>query len=76
MASGLNDLELAEEIAFEFVGGGAGRMTRADILFHIVNHATYHRGFVGDMLYQAGITPRATDLPVYIRDVQTASQDA
>lgn len=35
-----------------FVGGGEGAMSRMEILHHIVNHTTYHRGFVSDMLYQ------------------------
>jgi uncharacterized damage-inducible protein DinB len=44
-------------------------MTRGEIILHLVNHATYHRGFVGDMLNQAGVVPRATDLSVFVRDV-------
>ncbi|MBD9538909.1 DinB family protein [Ensifer sp. ENS04] len=62
--------DVSETIRFEFVGGGAGAMTRQDIILHLVNHATYHRGFVGDMLYQAGVTPPANDLTVYTRDVK------
>lgn len=61
--------DLDETIEFQFVGGGDGAMTLAEIVLHLVNHATYHRGFVGDMLYQAGVTPAATDFPVYLRDV-------
>ena len=65
---GLSDAALDEIVVFEFVGGGAGSMTRSEILMHIVNHGNYHRGFVGDMLYQAGTPPTATDLPVFLRD--------
>ena len=43
-------------------------MSRTDIFMHIVNHGNYHRGFVGDMLYQAGTTPPATDYPVFLRE--------
>ncbi|MBL4639833.1 MAG: DinB family protein [Kordiimonadaceae bacterium] len=64
----LTDAALAEGVTFEFVGGGDGAMTRNEILQHIVNHGNYHRGFVGDMLYQANVTPPATDLPVFLRD--------
>jgi uncharacterized damage-inducible protein DinB len=67
-ADALVDETMAETINFEFIGGGYGAMTRAEIVLHIVNHGTYHRGFVGDMMYQAGVTPRATDLPVFLRD--------
>jgi uncharacterized damage-inducible protein DinB len=60
---------LDQAIAFEFIGGGQGKMTRQEMILHVVNHGTYHRGFVGDMMYQAGVTPDATDLPVFLRDV-------
>ncbi|MEO7734217.1 MAG: DinB family protein [Kofleriaceae bacterium] len=64
----LSNDQLAEAIRFQFVGGGDGVMTRGEIILHLVTHATYHRGFVGDMLNQASVKPRATDLTVYLRD--------
>lgn len=60
---------LAKPINFRFVDGGAGRMTQEQMILHVVNHGTYHRGFVGDMLYQVPVVPAATDLPVFLRDV-------
>lgn len=68
-ADSLKAADIEETVHFEFIGGGTGAMTRQDIIMHVVNHGTYHRGFVGDMMYQAGVTPDATDLPVYLRDV-------
>jgi len=61
---------LDKVVHFTFVGGGEGVMTRAEIMLHLVNHATYHRGFVGDMLYQAQAVPPATDLTVYLREAR------
>lgn len=61
---------LEEIVHFRFVDGGEGAMTRNDIILHIVNHATYHRGFVGDMLNQVPVKPIATDLPVYLREIK------
>ncbi len=58
-----------ERVHFRFVDGGEGVMTRGEMILHVVNHASYHRGFVGDMLYQIPVTPPATDLPVFLRDV-------
>ncbi|MDR2334792.1 MAG: DinB family protein [Burkholderiaceae bacterium] len=60
--------DLAKVVHFEFVGGGQGSMTREQIVLHVVNHGTYHRGFVGDMMYQVPYTPPSNDLPVFIRD--------
>lgn len=65
----MSDAELGEDIRFQFVGGGDGVMTRGEILMHLVNHGTYHRGFVGSMLTEAQVRPRPTDLTVYLRDV-------
>jgi len=71
-AEGLSETALSEIIEFKFAGAKPGdvkcAMSRNDIFMHIVNHGNYHRGFVGDMLYQAGVTPPATDLPVFLRE--------
>lgn len=68
-AEGLTDAAHDEVVNFQFVDGGAGAMTRGGILLHIVNHKTYHRGYVADMLYQAGGRPPSMDLPVFLREV-------
>ena len=61
-----------EVVNFHFVDGGAGAMQRGDILLHVVNHKTYHRGYVAQMLYEAGSRPPVMDLPVFLRDVPQA----
>jgi uncharacterized damage-inducible protein DinB len=43
-------------------------MTRGEMLLHIVNHTSYHRGFVADMFYQVPVRPPVTDLTVFLRD--------
>lgn len=68
-ADSLDSESLARTIEFDFIGGGKGAMTCEQMILHVVNHGTYHRGFVADMMYQAGVTPKATDLPVFLRDV-------
>jgi uncharacterized damage-inducible protein DinB len=68
-ASDLSAEQAGEALDFDFIGGGRGRMTRQDILYHVVNHSTYHRGHVGDMMYNAGIHPPTTDLRVYLREI-------
>ena len=64
----LTDAALAETVNFTFVGGGEGALTRGAILLHIVNHTSYHRGFVAQMFYEVPARPPTTDLPVYLRD--------
>ena len=63
---------LAEPIDFTFVDGGAGRMTRAEILLHLTNHATYHRGFVSTLLYPERLPGQANDYTVFLRDAWPA----
>ncbi|MFC4526475.1 DinB family protein [Dyella halodurans] len=68
-AAALSPEQAAEPVSFQFIGGGEGCMSREEIILHVVNHATYHRGFVADMFYQVPARPPATDLPVFLRDV-------
>jgi uncharacterized damage-inducible protein DinB len=60
--------DLVRMVHFEFVGGGAGAMTQEEIILHLVNHTTYHRGFIGDMLKQVPCDWPANDLTVFLRD--------
>lgn len=59
---------LLEVVNFTFIGGGEGRMTREEIVLHVINHATYHRGFVNDMMYQVPTRPPANDFSVFLQD--------
>lgn len=63
------EVDLKEKISFTFVGGGEGVMTREEILMHLVNHSTYHRGFVSTLLYPLKVKVAANDLTVFLRDV-------
>lgn len=65
----ITEKELLEAVSFQFVDGEKGTMSRLEIILHVVNHATYHRGFVSDMMYQVPAKPPANDLTVYLRDV-------
>jgi len=67
-ADSLDTDHLAQIVDFTFIGGGSGSMSRNDILLHVVNHTTYHRGHVADMLYHYSIFPPTTDLPVFLRE--------
>ena len=58
----------AEVVNFSFIGGGSGSMSRGDILLHVINHTTYHRGHIGSMIYQVPAEPPTTDLPVFLRE--------
>lgn len=55
-----------EIVEFTFIGGGPGAMTRADIVLHAVNHGTYHRGHVAQMMRPLEPAP-VTDYPVFLK---------
>ena len=54
---GLDASALEENLAFRFTDGDAGRMTREEMLFHVLTHGAYHRGNVGQVLKGIAITP-------------------
>ena len=65
----MDDTRLNQTVSFTFVGGGEGAMTRGEMLQHLVNHTSYHRGFVAQMIYDVPARPPTTDLTVFLRDV-------
>jgi uncharacterized damage-inducible protein DinB len=67
-AEEMSDRTGEEIVDFTFIGGGEGAMTRGDILLHVVNHTTYHRGHTAAVLYQIPARPPTTDLPVLLRN--------
>nr|WP_298144786.1 DinB family protein [uncultured Pseudomonas sp.] len=69
------DAQLAELVEFAFVDGGQGCMSRLEMLMHVVNHGTYHRGFVGDLMYQVPAMLPANDLPVFLRERTRVAAD-
>jgi uncharacterized damage-inducible protein DinB len=61
-----SDVSLREAVTFRLVSGEEGTMTRGEILLHIVNHATYHRGWVSDLFFQIPAKPPTTDWNVFL----------
>jgi uncharacterized damage-inducible protein DinB len=49
--------QLKESISFQFTDGDAGRMTREEMLAHIITHGAYHRGNVGQILKSISVAP-------------------
>ena len=62
----LSEANADEMVRFTLIGGKRGEMRRSEIILHVVNHTSYHRGFVADMFYQVPIRPPLTDLPVFL----------
>jgi uncharacterized damage-inducible protein DinB len=62
-AAALADDAFDALVRFRFISGATGTMTRGDMLLHVVNHGTYHRGWVADMFFQVPAKNPSTDLP-------------
>ena len=61
--------ELESVVEFAFVDDGApGRMTRGDMLAHVITHGASHRGAIGKMLEGLGV-PGASDMVTTFRRV-------
>lgn len=68
-----SDASLGETVNYTLIGGNRGAMTRGEILLHVVMHTNYHRGYVGDMMFQVtGHRAPPMDLPVYMREGRAA----
>jgi uncharacterized damage-inducible protein DinB len=66
-AEGLSSDARNETVHFRFIGGEPSAMTREDIILHVVNHGTYHRGHVAGMMHRQGMNAPTTDYPVFLK---------
>jgi uncharacterized damage-inducible protein DinB len=55
--AGLSDAALLEVLNFSFTDGDPGRMSREEILLHVITHVGYHRGNVGQVLKSISVAP-------------------
>jgi uncharacterized damage-inducible protein DinB len=68
-ADAQSETSLNEIVEVTFISGKQGRVSRADMLLHIVNHTTYHRGWVAEMFFEVPARCPAADLPDFLIDV-------
>ncbi|MGY2050118.1 DinB family protein [Methylobacterium sp. JK268] len=62
--------DLSESVDFRFSDGGHGRMSREEMLAHVVTHGGYHRGEVGRLLPTIGETKRRDVFAGYLHRVE------
>lgn len=53
----LTESALLEALSFTFTDGDAGRMSREEVLLHVITHGVYHRGNVGEILKSISVSP-------------------
>jgi uncharacterized damage-inducible protein DinB len=64
----LTDGELQQPLAYRTMAGEAQAQPLWQLLQHVANHGTYHRGQVATMLRQLGTKAVSTDLIAYYRE--------
>jgi uncharacterized damage-inducible protein DinB len=63
------DEDLARVITYKALDGRAFQNPCWQLVLHVVNHATLHRGQIMAMIRQLGVPPPGTDLIYYYREL-------
>jgi len=65
----LDDAKLNAVRPFPAMSGKMFNFSYVQMMQHLVNHSTYHRGQIITMLRQLGATPISTDMIAYTREI-------
>jgi len=66
--STLDKLNLEDLISFKFADGKFGSMRKGEMLFHILNHGSYHRGSIANALDLADVPHPIDGYGIYIHE--------
>jgi uncharacterized damage-inducible protein DinB len=69
-AAQLSDQDLVRVVDYQDMKGNPHSTPVWQIVLHVVNHATLHRGQAVSLLRQLGVVPPATDLIYYYRETK------
>jgi len=68
--AGLTDVDLERVVTYHGLDGQSFSHPLGDLMRHVVNHSTYHRGQLATLLRQLGQTPPSTDFTRYLREAK------
>lgn len=74
--AGLSAEDLMEDLSYKNTSGLEHRAPLWQLLRHVVNHSTYHRGQLTTMIRQLGREPISTDLVLFHRQGAAADEDS
>ena len=74
--AGLPAPALSEELAFTFTDGDRGRMSREEMLLHVLTHGGYHRGNVGQVLKSISVAPPRDLYTKFLHQTEPARRQA
>ncbi len=61
---------LSQPVPFVFTDGDKAMMSRQEMLTHVVTHGGYHRGEIGRILAQIGVTPPWDTFAVHLHQTE------
>lgn len=65
---------LAERIDFLFTDGAPGRMSREEMLLHVITHGVGHRGQVSALMLLNALAPVRDGFTTYLHSAETAER--
>jgi uncharacterized damage-inducible protein DinB len=66
----LGPVQLAERIDFAFTDGLPGRMSREEMLMHVITHGVGHRGQVSALLLLNSVKPAKDGFTIYLHEAE------
>ena len=70
LLEGLQEKDFERRIDYKNLKGDKFSNTFKDIVIHVINHSTYHRAQIAQLIRQSGGEPAKTDYIVYQRELQ------
>ena len=72
--SGLDADRLAERIDFAFTDGAPGSLSREEMLLHVINHGTGHRGQVNAVMLLNSLPPAKDGFTTYLHQAEATTR--
>lgn len=72
--SALDRDKLAEQIEFAFTDGAPGRMSREEMLMHVITHGIGHRGQVSAVMLLNSIPPAKDGFTTYLHEAEASTR--
>lgn len=72
--STLDPAQLAERIDFAFTDAAPGRMSREEMLMHVVTHGTGHRGQISAVMLLNSVSPAKDGFTTYLHEAEASTR--
>lgn len=72
--SALDDEALRQRIDFAFTDGAPGRMSREEMLLHVITHGVGHRGQVSALMLLNSLTPANDGFTTYLHKAEAMAR--